>query len=264
MSSDTTVELAVAQVLHCEEITVRFGGLVALDGVGFAADAGRITGLIGPNGAGKTTLFNVMTGVLDPTRGHVYYDGVDITSWAPHRRGRAGIARTFQRLELFIGLTVYDNLLSAWEASVSGGVVGRRSADGREVVQSVIEWLRLENVAYRATGELSTGQGRLVELARALCTNPRLLLLDEPSSGLDSRETDRFREILLEVVREPEGPAVVLVEHDMGLVMEVCDRITVLDFGKVIAEGSPDEVREDPAVVSAYLGAPETGSGSSR
>ena len=262
MSSDTTVDLAVAQVLHCEEITVRFGGLVALDGVGFAAGAGRITGLIGPNGAGKTTLFNVMTGVLVPTKGRVYYDGVDITSWAPHRRGRAGIARTFQRLELFIGLTVYDNLLSAWEASIPGGAVGRHSADGREAVQGVIEWLRLEQVAYRAAGELSTGQGRLVELGRALCTNPRLLLLDEPSSGLDSRETDRFRDILLDIVREPEGPAVVLVEHDMGLVMDVCDRITVLDFGKVIAAGTPDEVREDPAVVSAYLGAPETGSGS--
>ena len=262
MSSDTTVDLAVAQVLHCEEITVRFGGLVALDGVGFAAGAGRITGLIGPNGAGKTTLFNVMTGVLEPTKGRVYYDGVDITSWAPHRRGRAGIARTFQRLELFIGLTVYDNLLSAWEASIPGGAVGRHSADGREAVQGVIEWLRLEQVAYRAAGELSTGQGRLVELGRALCTNPRLLLLDEPSSGLDSRETDRFRDILLDIVREPEGPAVVLVEHDMGLVMDVCDRITVLDFGKVIAAGTPDEVREDPAVVSAYLGAPETGSGS--
>ena len=264
MSSDTTVELAVARVLHCEEITVRFGGLVALDGVGFAAGAGRITGLIGPNGAGKTTLFNVMTGVLEPTRGSVYYDGADITGWAPHRRGRAGIARTFQRLELFIGLTVYDNLLCAWEASVSGGVVGRRSSEGREVVQGVIEWLRLENLAYRAAGELSTGQGRLVELGRALCTSPRLLLLDEPSSGLDSRETDHFRDILLEVVRDPDGPAVVLVEHDMGLVMDVCDRITVLDFGKVIAEGSPEEVRENPAVVSAYLGAQEEPSGSSR
>lgn len=264
MSSDATVELSVAQVLHCEDITVRFGGLVALDGVGFAAGEGRITGLIGPNGAGKTTLFNVMTGVLEPTRGRVYYDGTDITSWAPHRRGRAGIARTFQRLELFIGLTVYDNLLSAWEASVSGGVLGRHSADGRETVQGVIEWLRLEDLAYRAAGELSTGQGRLVELGRALCTRPRLLLLDEPSSGLDSGETDRFRDILIDVVREPDGPAVVLVEHDMGLVMDVCDRITVLDFGKVIAEGSPDEVRDNPAVVSAYLGSQEVGSESSR
>ena len=264
MSSDTTVELAFAQVLTCQEITVRFGGLVALDGVGFAARAGSITGLIGPNGAGKTTLFNVMTGVQEPTRGRVFYDGLDITSWAPHRRGRAGIARTFQRLELFIGLTVYDNLLSAWEASIRGGVVGRRSADGREVVQGVIEWLRLEDLAYRAAGELSTGQGRLVELGRALCTNPRLLLLDEPSSGLDSNETDRFRDILLDVAREPNGPAVVLVEHDMGLVMDVCDHITVLDFGRVIAEGSPDEVRDNPAVVSAYLGAQEVGTGSAR
>jgi branched-chain amino acid transport system ATP-binding protein len=257
MSSDTTAELAVAQVLHCQDITVRFGGLVALDSVGFAAGDGRITGLIGPNGAGKTTLFNVMTGVLEPTRGRIYYNGVDITAWAPHRRGRAGIARTFQRLELFVGLTVYDNLLSGWEASVKGGVVGRHAAEGREIVDGVVEWLRLEDLAYRAAGELSTGQGRLVELGRALCTNPQLLLLDEPSSGLDSGETDRFRDVLLDVVREPGGPAVVLVEHDMGLVMEVCDRITVLDFGKVIAEGTPEEVRNDPAVISAYLGGAE-------
>lgn len=255
MSSDATVEMDVVQVLGCEEVTVRFGGLVALDGVEFAAASGHITGLIGPNGAGKTTLFNVMTGVLGPTRGRVSFDGADITSWSPHRRGRAGIARTFQRLELFTGLTVYDNLLAAWEASVPGGVLGRHSADGREVVESVIEWIRLEDLAHRAAGELSTGQGRLVELGRALCTKPRLLLLDEPSSGLDSGETDRFREILLEVVHEPDGPAIVLVEHDMGLVMEVCDRITVLDFGKVICVGSPDEVRNDPAVITAYLGA---------
>ena len=257
MSSDTTLELDRAQVLGCDGITVRFGGLVALDGVEFSAAAGQITGLIGPNGAGKTTLFNVMTGVLEPTRGRVFYDGTDITSWSAHKRGRAGIARTFQRLELFTGLTVYDNLLSAWEASVPGGVLGRRSADGRDVVQSVIEWLRLDDLAHRAAGELSTGQGRLVELGRALCTAPRLLLLDEPSSGLDSGETDRFRDILLEVVREPNGPAVVLVEHDMGLVMEVCDSITVLDFGKVISVGSPDEVRRDPAVITAYLGSTE-------
>lgn len=261
MSSDATLELDVVEVLGCEDITVRFGGLVALDGVGFSAAAGHITGLIGPNGAGKTTLFNVMTGVLEPTRGRVHYDGGDITSWPAHRRGRAGIARTFQRLELFTGLTVYDNLLAAWEASVPGGVLGRRSVDGREVVQSVIEWIRLGDLAHRPAGELSTGQGRLVELARALCTNPRLLLLDEPSSGLDSAETDHFRDILLEVVREPGGPAVVLVEHDMGLVMEVCDRITVLDFGKVIAVGSPDEVRNDPAVIAAYLGGTESEQG---
>jgi branched-chain amino acid transport system ATP-binding protein len=245
-----------APLLACDEVTVRFGGLVALDNVHLTASTGDITGLIGPNGAGKTTLFNVLTGVLSPTTGRVRYDGRDITSWAPHRRGRAGIARTFQRLELFLGLTVYDNLLCAWEASLPGGVVGRQSREGRQVVDEVVERIGLQRIAARPAGELPTGQGRLVELGRAMCTSPRLLLLDEPSSGLDSAETDHFRDVLLDLVAV-DDIAILLVEHDMGLVMEVCDRITVLDFGRVISVGTPDEVRNDPAVISAYLGAPE-------
>lgn len=245
-----------APLLRCEEVNVRFGGLIALDGVQLSAATGEITGLIGPNGAGKTTLFNVLTGVLAPTRGTVRYDGQDITSWPPHRRGRAGIARTFQRLELFIGLTVYDNLLSAYEASLPGGVLGRQSKEARGHVDEVIERLGLQQIAHRPAGELPTGQGRLVELARAMCTNPRLLLLDEPSSGLDSAETDRFRDVLLDLVAV-DDIAILLVEHDMGLVMEVCDKITVLDFGRVISVGTPDEVRNDQAVIAAYLGAPD-------
>ena len=245
-----------AALLSCEEVTVRFGGLVALDTVHLTAATGQITGLIGPNGAGKTTLFNVLTGVLCPTTGRVHYDGRDIMSWAPHRRGRAGIARTFQRLELFIGLTVYDNLLSAWEACIPGGVMGRQSREGRGHVDEVIERLGLQSIAMRPASELPTGQGRLVELGRAMCTNPRLLLLDEPSSGLDSAETERFRDVLLDLV-SVDDIAILLVEHDMGLVMEVCDRITVLDFGRVISVGTPDEVRNDPAVIAAYLGGPE-------
>jgi branched-chain amino acid transport system ATP-binding protein len=247
---------APAALLSCDEVTVRFGGLIALDSVHLDAATGEITGLIGPNGAGKTTLFNVLTGVLSPTNGRVRYDGRNITSWAPHRRGRAGIARTFQRLELFIGLTVYDNLLCAWEASLSGGVVGRQSKEGRQLVDEVIERIGLQAIAMRPAGELPTGQGRLVELGRAMCTNPRLLLLDEPSSGLDSAETDRFRDVLLDLVAV-DDIAILLVEHDMGLVMDVCDRITVLDFGRVISVGTPDEVRSDPAVIAAYLGGPE-------
>ena len=249
-------EVSGEPLLSCNDISVRFGGLVALDGVHISAATGQITGLIGPNGAGKTTLFNILTGVLAPTKGKVTYAGKDITSWPPHRRGRDGIARTFQRLELFIGLTVYDNLLSAYEASLSGGVLGRQSREGRQFVDEVIERLGLQHIALRPAGELPTGQGRLVELGRAMCTNPRLLLLDEPSSGLDSVETDRFRDILLDLVAV-DDIAILLVEHDMGLVMDVCDVITVLDFGRCISVGTPDEVRNDQAVIAAYLGGPE-------
>jgi branched-chain amino acid transport system ATP-binding protein len=242
-------------LLSVTGVGVRFGGITALTGVDLEVGRGTISGLIGPNGAGKTTLFNVITGVVSPVAGRVFLDSVDITGWARHRRGRAGVARTFQRLELFTGLTVRDNLLAAWEASVAGAVLGRRRREGHEVVDSVLERLDLTSLADRVAGQLSTGQGRLVELGRALAVGPRLLLLDEPSSGLDQGETEHFREVLLAAVgREGGEPAVLLVEHDVALVMEVCDRITVLDFGERIAEGTPEEVRQDPRVVAAYLG----------
>ena len=244
-----------APLLSVTGVSVRFGGITALRGVDLEVGRGTITGLIGPNGAGKTTLFNVITGVVDPVAGRVFLDAVDITGWARHRRGRAGVARTFQRLELFTGLTVRDNLLAAWEASVAGAVLGRRRRDGREVVDSVLERLELTPLADRVAGQLSTGQGRLVELGRALAVRPRILLLDEPSSGLDQGETEHFRDVLLGAVGQDDGePAVLLVEHDVALVMEVCDRITVLDFGERIAEGTPEQVRNDPRVVAAYLG----------
>lgn len=241
-------------LLGAEGVTVAFGGLVALDGVDLEVAEGAVAGLIGPNGAGKTTLFNVVTGLLRPTRGRVRFDGRDVTCWSPQRRARSGMARTFQRLELFGGLSVRDNLLGAWEAKVRGGVLGRRSAEGQEVVGEVIDRLDLGEVAQRRAGELPTGIGRMVELGRALCTEPRLLLLDEPSSGLDAAETVRLRDLLLAV--SAGGPAVLLVEHDMRLVMEVCNVITVLDFGRRIACGTPEQVRADPAVVAAYLGEP--------
>jgi branched-chain amino acid transport system ATP-binding protein len=244
-----------AALLQVTDVVVTFGGVHALDGVDLTVLPGTITGLIGPNGAGKTTLFNAITGVVSPARGRVTLGGVDITGWPPHRRGRAGLARTFQRLELFSGLTVHDNLLAAWEAAVPGAVLGRHRSDGREIVAETIDQLGLGPLAGRLAGRLSTGQGRLVELARALCTKPRLLLLDEPSSGLDPRETAQFRDVLLGVVGRQTGePAILLVEHDVALVMEVCDNITVLDFGLRIAAGTPAEVRNDPAVVAAYLG----------
>lgn len=242
-------------LLTAEQITVRFGGLTALDQVDLEVLEGRITGLIGPNGAGKTTLFNVITGLQAPTSGQVRLAGQTIDRWPPPRRARAGMARTFQRLELFSGLSVRDNLMSAWEASVPGGVFGRRAAEGRHTVEGILRRLELAGLADRRAGDLPTGLGRMVELGRALCTRPRLLLLDEPSSGLDASETEAFRDVLEHVAGAGGGaPAVLLVEHDMRLVMEVCHRITVLEFGKRIACGPPEEVRNDPRVVAAYLG----------
>jgi branched-chain amino acid transport system ATP-binding protein len=256
-------------LLAARGLTIRFGGLVALNEVDLEVAPSGITGLIGPNGAGKTTLFNVITGLLQPNAGEVRYDGHDIVRWSPQRRGRAGIARTFQRLDLFVGMSVRDNLRASFESSTPGGVFGRQAREGKDLVDAVIDRLKLGEVADRRAGTLPTGIGRMVELGRALCTRPRLLLLDEPSSGLDGTETERFRDLLLEITQTDQHdrppPAVLLVEHDVRLVMEVCQQITVLDFGQEIARGTPQEVRHDPAVIAAYLGdstADVTGAGS--
>ena len=243
-------------LLQARGVSVSFGGLHALEDVDLAVEPGQIKGLIGPNGAGKTTLFNVLTGLVTPSEGEVSLVGTDITRWPPHRRGRAGIARTFQRLELFVRMTVEDNLVAAWEASHRAGVLGRGRAQRRARVAEVMDLLDLWPIARRRAGQLPTGQGRMVELGRALCTDPRVLLLDEPSSGLDPGETSHFARVLQGVLggRGNGEPAVLLVEHDMALVMEVCHSITVLDFGRVIACGPPADIRNDRAVRSAYLG----------
>jgi len=245
--------------LSAENVSVRFGGLDALSNVSLHVPPGRIVGLIGPNGAGKTTMFNVLTGLQAAHQGQVLFRGADISSWPPHRRGRAGIARTFQRLALFTRMTVHDNLVASWESSHAGGVLGRGRAQRRRRVTEVMELLNLWPVADRLAGELSTGQGRMVELGRALCTDPHLLLLDEPGSGLDANETAAFSRVLRTLV-DPSSddpsdrPAVLLVEHDMALVMDVCTSLTVLDFGKVIATGTPEEIRHNELVRAAYLG----------
>jgi branched-chain amino acid transport system ATP-binding protein len=242
------------QVLSALGISVHFGGLSALSNVSLHVPAGQIEGLIGPNGAGKTTMFNVLTGLQECETGGVTYQGVDISRWPAHRRGRAGIARTFQRLALFTRLTVHDNLVASWESSHRGGVIGRGRAQRQGRVRDVMDLLNLWPLADRLAGELSTGQGRMVELGRALCTDPRLLLLDEPGSGLDAAETAAFSTVLRTVVAGPLQPGVLLVEHDMALVMDVCSSLTVLDFGKVIAHGTPDEIRRNDLVRAAYLG----------
>ncbi|HEY1651046.1 MAG TPA: ABC transporter ATP-binding protein [Acidimicrobiales bacterium] len=241
-------------VLAADGISVRFGGLSALDNVSLDVPRGQIVGLIGPNGAGKTTMFNVLTGLQEVTEGRVLFEGDDISRWPAHRRGRAGMARTFQRLALFTRMTVHDNLVASWESSHRGGVFGRGRSDRQRRVEDIMGLLDLWALADRRAGELSTGQGRMVELGRALCTDPCLLLLDEPGSGLDARETATFSEILRTVTSGDDPPAVLLVEHDMALVMDVCAELTVLDFGKVIARGTPDHIRGNELVRAAYLG----------
>jgi branched-chain amino acid transport system ATP-binding protein len=240
-------------LLEVRSVSVRFGGNMAVDDVSFDADAGCITGLIGPNGAGKTTLFNVITGLLTPTSGRVLVDGDDITRLPPYQRARRGVARTFQRLELFGLLTVRENIRVA--ADIRRGWSRRSGTQGEtphETAERVIAEIGIEAIADRRADGLPTGQARLVELGRALATRPRVLLLDEPASGQDEQETERFAPLLRRVADT--GVAVVLVEHDVRLVMEVCRMISVLDFGRLLAAGTPEEIRKDQNVLAAYLG----------
>ncbi len=247
-------------LLVVEQVTVEFGGNRALSEIDLDARAGEITGLIGPNGAGKTTLFNVVTGLQSPTSGRVRFDGRDVSRLDTHKRARLGIARTFQRLELFTDLTVRDNLRVAGEIrNTWGGLAGgirRRSHRidvGRET-ERVLDLIGLTALADADVSTIPTGTARVVELGRALMIRPRLLLLDEPASGQSDEETRAFEALLRRLVRE-DGLTILLVEHDMALVMDVCDRIHVLDFGEIIAVGTPAEVRDDPRVRDAYLGA---------
>lgn len=219
---------------------------MAVHDVSFSVPAGTITGLIGPNGAGKTTTFNVITGLQAPTRGAVELAGQDITKKSAHARARLGIARTFQRLELFGSLSVFDNVFTAAELNAVDGQTPR------EVSGALLERMGLEAMASQRADSLSTGNARLLELARAMACDPRVLLLDEPASGLDEAETDRFASTLR--LLADSGIAVLLVEHDVPLVMQLCSRITVLNFGSVLAEGTPQEIQSEKLVIDAYLG----------
>ncbi|HYZ99649.1 MAG TPA: ABC transporter ATP-binding protein [Acidimicrobiales bacterium] len=245
--------------LEAREVTVRFGGTTALDRTSITVEPGRVTGLIGPNGAGKTTLFNVVCGLLAAQRGRVLLDDADITTAPPHRRARLGLARTFQRLELFTSLTVRDNVRVAGDIRRRWAQFRRESDGGGggagDEAERIIELTGLGAIADREVSEIPTGQARVVELARALMTRPSVLLLDEPAAGQTEAETEAFGRLLRRLADD--GLAVCLVEHDMSLVMEVCETVHVLDYGRTIAVGSPDEVRHDAAVVEAYLGTPE-------
>lgn len=223
-----------------------FGGALALNKVDLVADEGAITGLIGPNGAGKTTAFNCVTGLLVPTSGRVLFDGRDITGLAPFKRSRLGIGRTFQRLELFTSLSVRDNVRVA-------GEIAHHTRHPRREAERVMKLLGISHLADREVTEIPTGMARRVEVGRALMARPKILLLDEPAAGQDETETEEFGRLLLDLCAE--GMSILLVEHDVSLVMNVCSRIHVLDFGATIALGSPAEIQNDQLVRQAYLGA---------
>lgn len=233
--------------LDVRGISVRFGGHQALDSVDLHAEAGTVTGLIGPNGAGKTTAFNVICGLQPVQRGRVEINGQNVTRAAPYRRARAGLARTFQRLELFPLLSVRENVRVA--AALSRR---HRGADHDRIALDALDRVGMVDVADDRISQLSTGQARRVELARSLATDPTVLLLDEPASGQTEDDTDRFAVLLGELAAE--GLAVLLVEHDVPLVMRACTHIHVLDFGSIIASGSPAQIRADARVKAAYLG----------
>jgi branched-chain amino acid transport system ATP-binding protein len=236
-------------LLQIENVAVRFGGLQALRGVDIQAEPATVTGLIGPNGAGKTTLFNVVCGYQAATAGQVRLDGADISGMAPHRRARRGIARTFQRLETFGSLSARDNIRVAAEVRRRWS---RDRSDVEATTEEILELVGLRAVADEQVDAMPTGLARLVELGRALATQPRLLLLDEPSSGLDENESEDFGRLLLELAEG--GVGVLLVEHDIDLVMAVCSNIFVLDFGAILASGPPAEIQRNEAVRAAYLG----------
>jgi len=248
-------------VLQTHALVKRFGGITATDNVTLSVERGARHALIGPNGAGKTTAFNVVTGFLDPTHGAVNYRGTALNGLKPHQIADLGLIRTFQRTSVFPNDTVYDNLLvglhrqgrvSLLEAIL--GLPRARSSQRRlrERASELVEWVGLERRAHDLAGSLSYGEQRLVGVALALAAEPSMLLLDEPVSGMNASETHTFVQLVRNI--RDRGVTILLVEHDMPMVMSVSDRIVVLNYGRIIAEGSPDVIRNDPAVIEAYLG----------
>jgi branched-chain amino acid transport system ATP-binding protein len=250
-------------VLELDNIGVRFGGVVGLDGVSLRVSEGEVCGLIGPNGAGKTTLFDVISGMRTPQQGSVTMDGVDVTGLSAPTRARRGIRRTFQRVQTFGWLSVEDNVLTAleWHGG-GGGLAGdllalpsrkRRERQRRERVDHILGLCGLTDIRKASAGSLPIGQARMVEFARAIVETPRLLLLDEPTSGLEEAEVDRLAQSMRALLGEHEC-AVILVEHDMHFVMGECNPIVVLDQGRLLCSGSPEEIRTNEEVQAAYLG----------
>ncbi len=249
-------------MLRVEDVHISFGILKALNGVSLEIHEGEVTAIIGPNGAGKTTLINVINGVYHPSQGHIFLEGQDVTARHPHYIAALGIARTFQNVALFKGMTVLDNIMvgrnlsmrsNLFSQGIYWGLAQKEEIRHREVVERVIDWLEIEHIRKTAAGMLPYGLQKRVELGRALAAEPRLLLLDEPMAGMNLEEKEDIARFILDA-NEELGTTILLVEHDMGVVMDISDRVVVLDYGDKIGEGTPEEIRKNGKVIKAYLG----------
>jgi len=248
--------------LDVQDLQLHFGGVIALHHVSFQVKEGEIIAIIGPNGGGKTCVLNSISGFYRPQAGKIIYDGKNITSLPPHRRPSLGIARTFQNIQLYSGMTVLDNLMAARHihlkpniltSSIFFGPARRKELAHREAIEDIIDFLDIEPIRKKIVGSLSYGQQKLVDLGRALALEPILLLLDEPMAGMNLEEKEDMARFILDIL-ELKGTTIILVEHDMGVVMDICQRLIVLDFGIVIADGKPEEIGANEKVIKAYLG----------